>query len=118
MVMYTEPLVRKGWKNCSAFKIDVSKYAWGSIELRRHNTANLHSVINSPQLKDMDNRNIKTRAHDALMFKVRIPKTEMYKRLVEYTGAEHLNRLDTETRNTVNLQLFQRKQKALMMNFV
>ena len=104
---------------------------------RRHNTVNLHTVTNSPQLKDrraahvnnfmysslgnptyMDNRNIRTRAHDAPLFKVKIPKIEMYKRSVEYAGAERWNRLDPEMRNTVNLQLFKRKQKALMMNLV
>ena len=104
---------------------------------KRHGTANLHSVTKTPQLKDrrlahmnnfmysrlgsrehVDSRDIRTRAHDAPLFKVKIPKLEIYKRSVEYAGAVQWNGLDTHVRETATLQQFKSKQKAQMMSAI
>ena len=72
----------------------------------RFNTKNLHNITKTSMLKDMriahlnnfmynrlsrdhllDQRDIRTRAHDAPMFLVKVPKLEAYKSSVEYTGA-------------------------------
>ena len=101
----------------------------------RHGTADLHAVTKTPMLKArriahvnnfmynrlgnslyVDNRNIRNRAHDAPLFKVKIPKIEMYKRSVEYAGAVQWNELAQDLRGIRSFQLFKSKQKAIMLN--
>ena len=104
---------------------------------RRHDTADLHSVTKTPKLKArrfahlnsfmysrlkdpllVDARDIRTRAHDAPLFKIKIPKIEMYKRAVEYSGALQWNDLSPAIRGIENSKLFKTKQKAVMMSTV
>ena len=62
----------------------------------------------------MDKRNIRTRAHDAPLFKINIPKNEAYKRLIMYAGALQWNNLDKDTRNIASYDMFKSKQKLIM----
>ena len=63
-----------------------------------------------------DDRDIRTRAHDAPLFKVKIPKNEAFKRSVQYAGALQWNSLETEVRNIPNFNTFKLRQKREMMN--
>ena len=101
----------------------------------RHNTKDLHVSTNTPMLKVrrechinnfmfakvqkghlVDDRDIPTRAHDAPMCKVKVPKIETYKRSVEYAGAVRWNSLPVNIRNTDDLAKFKRLQKNVMLN--
>ena len=62
----------------------------------------------------VDNRNIRTSAHDAPLFKVKVPKLEMYKRSVEYAGAVQWNMLPAEVRNIKEQNALKNKQKDIM----
>ena len=67
--------------------------------------------------KDLvDDRNIRTRAHDTLLFKVKIPKNESYKRSVEYSGAVKWNALPAITRGIDNYQKLKNNQKRILEN--
>ena len=59
-----------------------------------------------------DGRDIRTRAHDALLFKVAIPKNEAFKRSVAYAGSCQWNSLPAEVCNTENYDVFKAKQKS------
>ena len=52
----------------------------------------------------VDDRNSGTRAHDAPMFKVSIPKNEAYKRSSSYAGAVQWNKLPSACRNIDNFE--------------
>ena len=103
----------------------------------RFDTDNLHAITGMPKLADrrichinnfmygrltndqlVDKRNINTRAHDAPLFKVKVPKIETYKRSVEYAGAVRWNLLPTEIRNIDNSISFKLKQKKIMYDSV
>ena len=85
---------------------------------RRFNKQLLHNITKVPMLKKrrtahinnfmycklsnnqwVDRREIRTRAHDAPLFKVKVPKIESYKRAVEYSGAFRWNDLPADLRN-------------------
>ena len=97
-------LQNRGLKICKGFE-------------RRFNTNRLHSLAKCPMLKDrreihLNNfmyyrltdplsrelRGLNTRAHDAPLFKVKVPRIETYKRAVEYRGAVQWNNLTVEMR--------------------
>ena len=63
----------------------------------------------------IDNRDIRTRAHDVPLLSVKVPKIEMYKRSLNYAGAVQWNNLDPDIRAIKNLHLFKSRQKAIMM---
>ena len=54
----------------------------------------------------LDCRDIRTRAHDAPLLKVKVLRNEAYKQSVEYSGAVLWNSLPTETRSIKNDDLF------------
>ena len=100
---------------------------------RRFNTERLHTVTNCNKLGDRrvahlnifmfgrlgradlrDLRDIRTRAHDAPLFKVSLPKTEAYKRAVKYRGAVQWNELPADTRSIANTNLFKRRQLSVL----
>ena len=58
-----------------------------------------------------DQRDIRSRAHDAPVFLVGVPKLEAYKHSVEYTGAVQWNNLPLEVRNINNSVSFKTHQK-------
>ena len=72
----------------------------------------MYTRLNDPCY--MDNRIIGTRAHDAPLFMVKIPKIEMYKRSVRHAGAVKWNNPTPDLRGIKNFQLFKAKQKAIM----
>ena len=103
----------------------------------RFNTNDLHAVTETPLLKDRrrahlnnfmydrlsrhelrDDREIRTRAHDAPLFKAKVPKLEAYKRSVNYSGAVQWNGLSAEMHNMGNKTIFKAKQKSVMLALI
>ena len=101
---------------------------------RRFDTNAIHKIANVPFLKDrreahvlnfmyirkkngrlMNNREIRTRAHDAPLFNVGIPRCEAYKRSVGYFGAVGWNNLPPVIRNTATYLAFKHEQKISML---
>ena len=99
----------------------------------RHDTKDLHRITKMPMLTDrrkahvnnfmfartnnvtlIDNRNIRTRAHDAPLFRLDIPKNEAYKRSIRYAGALQWNNLDIDTCKIPNFKMFKARQKQEM----
>ena len=100
----------------------------------RFDTKELHSITKFPMLETrrrahinnfmykrlkkvslVDTRDIRTRAHDAPLFKIKIPKNEAYKRSVQYAGAVQWNSLSKETRNVESFDRFKLGQKRAML---
>ena len=100
----------------------------------RFNTEELHRITKMPMLSKrraahvnnfmfkrlanktlVDKRDIRTRAHDAPLFKVRVPKNEAYKRSVEYAGSLQWNGLPKEVRNINSFEVFKARQKMQML---
>ena len=100
----------------------------------RYNADALHQLTNCPKLSDrrcthvnnfmygrksrkslLDNRDIRTRVHDAPLFKVQVPKKEAYKRSVKYSGAVQWNSLLAEVRNIENMHSFKHLQKRKLI---
>ena len=63
-----------------------------------------------------DNREIRTRAHDAPLFRTYIPKNEAYKRSMIYSGSHQWNNLPAAVRNIKNFAEFKTKQKQAMLS--
>ena len=63
----------------------------------------------------VDQRDIRTKAHDAPMFLVKVPKLEAYKCSVEYTGVIQWNGLPPDVRNIDNAANFKQTQKNLLL---
>ena len=101
---------------------------------RRFETKRAHKLANVPFLKDrreahicnfmykrksnkslLNRREIRTRAHDAPLFLVPIPRCESFKRSVCFHGSTSWNKLNPETRNTGNYIQFKQKQKCAML---
>ena len=101
---------------------------------RRFNTGKSHRLAKVPFLNDrraahvrnfmykrkdnralLNNREIRTRAHDAPVFNVPIPRCEAVKRSVCFHGSNEWNSLPAETRNIQEFEAFKRKQKLVMM---
>ena len=59
----------------------------------------------------IDNRDIRTRNHDAPVFHVNFPNKETFKRSVLYSGAVTWNNLPVDTRKIDNHLAFKTKQK-------
>ena len=97
----------------------------------RSNTDALHTITNCPELAErrrahvnnfmhgrlsreqlLDTRDIRTRVHDAPLFKIVVPKNETYKRSVEYAGSQQWNSLAADTRNIRDASAFKRFQKC------
>ena len=86
------------------------------LQMRRNAHINnfMYGRLKVPAL--LDAREIRTRAHDAPLFKVKVPKVEAYKRSIEYAGSLHWNSLSSDIRNIRVLEVFKAKQKATMLN--
>ena len=69
---------------------------------------NKHSLLNT--------REIRTRAHDAPLFNVTIPRCEAFKRSVGYHGSVNWNNLDVATRNINSFLKFKLLQSHNMLN--
>ena len=66
----------------------------------------------------VDVRDIPTRAHDAPLFRVKIPALEAYKRSVEYRGSIQWNQLSGETRGIDDVKVFKKDQKRKMLSSI
>ena len=101
---------------------------------RRFNMHRVHVQSNVPYLNDrrkahvcnfmygrkgnkalLNTREIRTRAHDAPVFDVPIPRCEAFKRSVCYQGSSEWNNLPTITRNIDTFIAFKHKQKLNML---
>ena len=99
----------------------------------RYSTKDLHHETNTPMLEDrrkvhinnfmfsrkgdrerMDRKEVRTRAHDGPLFKVKTPRVETYKRAVEYAGSVQWNKLPAEVRNIIDVNEFKRHQKNFL----
>ena len=63
----------------------------------------------------VDRRDIGTRAHDALLFKLAILRIESYKRAVQYAGSLQWNNLPADIRSIKDPKVFKAKQKEIML---
>ena len=99
----------------------------------RYNTDALHSITKMPKLEKrrvahmnnfihgrlknsfVDEREIRTRAHDAPLYTVSVPKIEAYKRAVIYKGSCGWNSLPADLRDIKDQTLFKSKQRAIML---
>ena len=59
----------------------------------------------------MNNREIRTREHDAPLFNVKTPRCEAFKRSIGYFGAVACNELSPETRKIDAFAVFKHNQK-------
>ena len=101
---------------------------------RRHGTDMTHKLAKVPFLKDrrgahvlnfmytrksnvslLNNREIRTRAHDAPLFEVTVPRCETFKRSVGYFGATSWNNLPAKSRNIKSYREFKQAQRVNMM---
>ena len=81
------------------------------LELRRETHMLNFMFIRQKREKLMDTRNIRTRLHDAPVFKTDFPHKETYKRAVKYTGSLLWNELPVSTRQIDNLAVLKYYQK-------
>ena len=65
--------------------------------------------------KLFNKREIRTRAHDAPLFAVTVPRCEAFKRSVGYSGANRWNELPPKIRNTNTYKEFKLLQKKAML---
>ena len=102
---------------------------------RRFSTDGAHKEANVPFLTDrrtahvnnfmfirkrnkslINNKEIRTRAHDAPLFNVEMPRCETFKRSVGYFGSSQWNNLPVVMRNTETYLGFKHKQKVIMLH--
>ena len=102
---------------------------------RRFNTDATHKLANTPFLKDrrgahilnfmyrrknrielLNTLQIRTRAHDAPLFKTKIPRCESFKRSIGYAGSIAWNGLSPIVRNTDSYLEFKSIQKKSMLH--
>ena len=83
----------------------------------RRNAHTLNFMYKRKEMRGdlLNKREIRTRAHDAPLFKIIIPRCEAVKRSVGYFGAERWNALTPNVRNTNSYQEFKKLQKRDML---
>ena len=100
---------------------------------RRFDTNRAHKLTSSPFLVDrreahvcnfmfkrknnpnlLNRRELRTRAHDAPLFNVQVPRCEAHKRSVAFHGSSTWNNLKVDARNINDYKLFKYKQKQAM----
>ena len=72
----------------------------GKLEMRRNMHLQLYMFKQKHNMEIVNNRNVYTRAHDALLFNTHKPNSEMYKRNVFYKGAIAWNSLSVHIRKS------------------
>ena len=102
---------------------------------QRVNTEAAHKLTNGPFLKDrraahtlnfmfrrksrkelLNMIQVRTRAHDAPLFKTKIPRCEAFKRSIGYAGAVSRNNLPPNLRNTDSYLEFKNIQRKSMLH--
>ena len=85
------------------------------LEFRREAHMNnfMHGRLNRLDL--VDQRDIRTRLHDAPTFLTKIPNLEAYKRAVEYSGAVAWNKLPPHMREIESSAVFKNRQKDILL---
>ena len=84
-------------------------------ERRRAHTLNFMYKRKSGKPALLNHREIRTRAHDAPLFQINIPRCEAYKRSVGFFGSTLWNGLPVKIRNINSYQEFKVKQKKDML---
>ena len=84
-------------------------------ERRRAHTLNFMYKRKADKPALLNNREIRTRAHDAPLFNVNVPRCEAFKRSVGYFGSVLWNELTPKIRNTNSYLEFKLKQKKEMI---
>ena len=103
--------VERNFDSMKAHKTTVTPYL---EDRRKAHTLNF-MFIRKARKHLLNNREIRTRAHDAPLFQVEIPRCEAFKRSVGYHGALEWNNLDPPTRNTDSYLLFKFNRKKEML---
>ena len=117
-------LQNKGFKICTNYDhrycTDELHHEAKCPKLEARRSAYLNNFMYNRTAKPdlLDLRKINTRAHDAPLFKVAVPKNETCKRSVIFAGATQWNALPTNTRNINSMAAFKNKQKCIMLNTV
>ena len=82
---------------------------------RRHLHLSLYMYKQQDNLDIVNTRDVRTRAHDALLFITVKPNNEKYKRNVYYKGALTWNNLPVNERNIDNYEKFKNVQKKKLL---
>ena len=85
------------------------------LKERRLMHLNLFMYKQKNNVKIVNKRNVRTRAHDALLYTTSKPKNEKYKRNVFYKGALLWNNLPVEERNLQTYTIFKTRQKLKLL---
>ena len=121
MIFGTRQRVKKA-KNTQLFmnnqSLQRSETKCPKLDARRSAHLNNFMYNRSAKWDLLGVRQIRTRAHDAPLFKVAIPRNETYKRLVAYSDSTKWNALPVETRNIKSVVAFKSKQKRVMLGTV
>ena len=81
------------------------------LQERRLLHLNLFMYKQQHNVEIVNNRNVRTRAHDALVFKTVKPNNEKFKRNIYYKGALSWNNLPVHERNVDTFEKFKLMQK-------
>ena len=63
----------------------------------------------------LNGREIRTRAHDAPLFEIKVPRYEAFKRSVQYAGSVKWNNCTTQMRKIQSYSQFKEVQKKSML---
>ena len=92
------------------------RYKVGVLESRRQAHLNNYMFKQQNNTDLVDQRMIRTRAHNGTLFKVEYPYLEKYKQSTYYRGALLWNGLSAATRNIASYTSFKLLQKRLMLS--
>ena len=95
-------------------KILMSETAF--LKDRREAHVNNFMFVRKKNKSLLNIREIRTRAHDAPLFNINVPKGETFKRSVGYFGSLSWNNLPVITRNIYSLPTFKKSQKLAMLH--
>ena len=91
----------------------TQKLASVPFQSDRHKAHTLNFMYLRKDKKNLLNKNeIRTRAHDAPLFNITIPRCEAYEHSVSYSGGTEWNNLDPAIRNTDSYLAFKYLQKT------
>ena len=115
-------LQNRSLKICKGLNIRYSTNALHRLTkmpmLKVRRTAHISNFMHGRLKHDflLDNREVRTRAHDAPLFKVAVPRVETFKRAIGYAGSLQWNNLPADTRSIKDSKLFKDRQKAIMLD--
>ena len=94
----------------------MKKYLYNDVALLIYKTMLLpyldYAILEKIKNNLLNNKEIRTRAHDAPLFNITIPRCEAYEHSVSYSGGTEWNNLDPEIWNTDSYLAFKYLQKT------